>query len=82
MKNRLKITIEVDTEDPSAKEWETMEDWDIYDEALRNTSLRSVNVNIVNDEVEYSLFHIYAKLSTIAHYLNEGWCMSDDGHVG
>lgn len=28
---------------------------DIYDEALRNTSLRSVNVNIVNDGVEYSL---------------------------
>lgn len=44
---------------------------DVYDEALRNTSLRSVNVNIVNDGVEYSLFHIYAKLSIIAHYLNE-----------
>lgn len=55
---------------------------DVYDEALRNTSLRSVNVNIVNDGVEHSLFHIYAKLSIIAHYLNEGWCMSDDGHVG
>ena len=27
MKKRLKITIEVDTEDPSAKEWETMEDY-------------------------------------------------------
>lgn len=27
MKKRLKITIEVDTEDPSAKGWETMEDY-------------------------------------------------------
>lgn len=27
MKKRLKITIEVDTEDPSVKEWETMEDY-------------------------------------------------------
>lgn len=27
MKKRLKITIEVDTEDPSAKEWEKIEDY-------------------------------------------------------
>ena len=64
------------------KKWECDVECEEWNEALCNTSLRSVNVNIVNDEVEYSLFHIYAKLSTIAHYLNEGWCMGDDGHVG
>ena len=55
---------------------------DVYDEALCNISQRSVSVNIANDEAECALFHIHAKLSIIAHYLNEGWCMSDDGHVG
>lgn len=55
---------------------------DVYDEALCNISQRSVSVNIANDEVECALFHIHAKLSIIAYYLNEGWCMGDDGHVG
>lgn len=43
MKKRLKITIEVDTEDPSAKEWETMEDYiaNEIDEALYYVGSRS-----------------------------------------